>query len=99
MCRVVVWTQTDDAFLAEAADKGVYAGSTASTLLVLQCRKFGPITLMCGNVGDSRCVLSREGTAFDMSVDHKPGNSDESKPPSGAHAAHAPRASSKAAFS
>lgn len=79
MCRVVVWTQTDDAFLAEAADKGVYAGSTASTLLVRQCRKFGPITLMCGNVGDSRCVLSREGTAFDMSVDHKPGNSDESK--------------------
>ncbi|KAG0379522.1 Protein phosphatase 2C 2 [Mortierella sp. AD032] len=34
--------------------------------------------LYVGNAGDSRAVLSRDGTAVAMSVDHKPSNIDES---------------------
>ena len=34
---------------------------------------------MVANVGDSRCVLCRNGVAIDMSVDHKPDDDKELK--------------------
>jgi serine/threonine protein phosphatase PrpC len=33
--------------------------------------------IYCSNAGDSRCVLSKRGVAFDMSVDHKPDDETE----------------------
>lgn len=35
--------------------------------------------LYCGNAGDSRCILSVRGVAFDLSEDHKPENEIERK--------------------
>ena len=35
--------------------------------------------LVVANVGDSRCVLCRNGVAIDMSVDHKPDDDKELK--------------------
>lgn len=34
-------------------------------------------TIYCANAGDSRCVLSQDKTAVEMSHDHKPSNTDE----------------------
>ncbi|KAJ8032980.1 Protein phosphatase 1G [Holothuria leucospilota] len=35
--------------------------------------------VIVANIGDSRCVLSREGVAVDLSVDHKPEDEEEMK--------------------
>ncbi|KAM0830180.1 hypothetical protein ACQ4PT_066382 [Festuca glaucescens] len=48
-------------------------GSTASVALIRGNR------IIVGNVGDSRCVLSRNGQAMDLSTDHKPNLPDESR--------------------
>ncbi|KAK4354419.1 hypothetical protein RND71_026613 [Anisodus tanguticus] len=45
---------------------GPTAGSTACVAIIQN------IQLFVGNAGDSRCVLSRKGQAYDMSWDHKP---------------------------
>ncbi|XP_060172742.1 probable protein phosphatase 2C 60 [Lycium barbarum] len=45
---------------------GPTAGSTACVAILQN------IQLLVANAGDSRCVLSREGQAYDMSRDHKP---------------------------
>ena len=47
-------------------DRESDAGCTANFVLI----KDG--VLYCSNTGDSRCVLSRDGEAIDMSNDHKP---------------------------
>ena len=41
------------------------AGSTATTVLIT------PNEIYCANIGDSRTVVCRNGTAFDLSQDHK----------------------------
>lgn len=45
---------------------GPTAGSTACVAIIQN------IQLLVANAGDSRCVLSRKGQAYDMSRDHKP---------------------------
>ena len=36
-------------------------------------------TLIVANLGDSRCVLSRDSIAFDLTIDHKPDNQSETE--------------------
>lgn len=43
-----------------------HSGSTAITALVT------PSHIYVGNCGDSRCILVRDGSAVEMSIDHKP---------------------------
>jgi len=45
---------------------GYHAGATACVAMIIDGK------LICANAGDSRCVLSVGGSAFDMSIDHKP---------------------------
>jgi len=59
----------DQEFLASRGE--VEAGSTATTVLLLGNR------IYCANVGDSRTVLCRDGTAVALSKDHKPTREDE----------------------
>ncbi|KAM0835646.1 hypothetical protein ACQ4PT_012405 [Festuca glaucescens] len=58
---------------AAACAKGIpYSeGSTASVALIRGNQ------IIVGSVGDSRCVLSRNGQAMDLSTDHKPNLPDE----------------------
>jgi serine/threonine protein phosphatase PrpC len=46
-------------------------GCTANVVLIKDEKIF------CSNAGDSRCVLSKKGVAFDMSKDHKPDDETE----------------------
>ncbi|KAE8683444.1 putative protein phosphatase 2C 11 [Hibiscus syriacus] len=68
---VEAFKQTDDGYLNEEKGQKKDAGSTASTAVLLGDR------LLVANVGDSRVVASRSGSAVPLSVDHKPDRSDE----------------------
>ena len=51
----------------------------ASGCTAVSCLVTGTGEVYCGNAGDSRCVLSRGGTAVPLSFDHKPTNEGEMK--------------------
>ncbi|ONH89745.1 hypothetical protein PRUPE_8G013300 [Prunus persica] len=68
---VEVFKQTDVDYLNEEKGYQRDAGSTASTALLLGDRLF------VANVGDSRVVGCRAGSAIPLSIDHKPDRSDE----------------------
>lgn len=57
---------TDDQILENAVDLG-RGGSTAVTAILIDCQK-----LIVANVGDSRAVICKNGTAKQLSVDHEP---------------------------
>ncbi|XP_044474600.1 probable protein phosphatase 2C 11 [Mangifera indica] len=68
---VEVFRQTDLDYLNEENGQQKDAGSTASTAMLLGNR------LLVANVGDSRVVASKAGSALPLSIDHKPDRSDE----------------------
>ncbi|XWS15207.1 hypothetical protein CRYUN_Cryun35bG0074700 [Craigia yunnanensis] len=68
---VEAFKQTDDDYLNEEKVQQKDAGSTASTAVLLGDR------LLVANVGDSRVVACRAGSAVPLSTDHKPDRSDE----------------------
>lgn len=63
--------RTDDDYLSTDSGENRDAGSTASTAILLGKR------LLVANVGDSRTVVCRKGTATALSKDHKPNRVDE----------------------
>ena len=66
------YNHTDSELLkSENNNHSIDAGSTASTAILVGDR------LLVANVGDSRAVICRAGTAFAVSRDHKPDQSDE----------------------
>ncbi|CAI0408424.1 unnamed protein product [Linum tenue] len=58
---------TDTDILDNAGNLGK-GGSTAVTAILINCHK-----LVVANVGDSRAVISKNGAAKQLSVDHEPG--------------------------
>lgn len=65
--------ETDKQFLA-MADFGACNGGSGCAAVVV-CMIGGWV--WCANVGDSRALLSREGRAVQLSLDHKPDRKDE----------------------
>ncbi|KAK8553629.1 hypothetical protein V6N13_062426 [Hibiscus sabdariffa] len=65
------YNHTDSEFLKSENNQNRDAGSTASTAVLVGDR------LLVANVGDSRAVICRGGSAFAVSRDHKPDQSDE----------------------
>eukprot|EP01063_Lacrimia_lanifica_P007573 TRINITY_DN14857_c0_g1_i2.p1 TRINITY_DN14857_c0_g1~~TRINITY_DN14857_c0_g1_i2.p1 ORF type:complete len:270 (+),score=83.66 TRINITY_DN14857_c0_g1_i2:77-886(+) len=63
-----------DTDLLQSDLKGDPSGCAA-----VACLLTGQGQILCGNAGDSRCVLSRGGAAFELSRDHKPTNAGEMK--------------------
>ncbi|KAK1323599.1 putative protein phosphatase 2C 11 [Acorus calamus] len=68
---VEAFRQTDTDFLKEEHNEKKDSGSTASTAVLLGDQ------LLVANVGDSRVVACRAGSAIPLSIDHKPDRSDE----------------------
>ncbi|CAL9217769.1 unnamed protein product [Arabidopsis halleri] len=68
---VEVFKQTDEDYLIDEIGQPKNAGSTASTALLIGDK------LIVANVGDSRVVASKNGSAVPLSDDHKPDRSDE----------------------
>ncbi|TYH21436.1 hypothetical protein ES288_A04G044200v1 [Gossypium darwinii] len=62
----------DTNILEQAIDLGK-GGSTAVTAILINCQK-----LVIANVGDSRAVISKNGVAKQLSVDHEPASERES---------------------
>ncbi|EXB95021.1 putative protein phosphatase 2C 76 [Morus notabilis] len=67
------YKQTDSDFLEAEKDTYRDDGSTASTAVLVGNH------LYVANVGDSRTIISKDGTAIPLSEDHKPNRSDERK--------------------
>lgn len=67
------YQQTDTDFLDSEKDTYRDDGSTASTAVLVGSH------LYVANVGDSRTVISKAGTAIPLSEDHKPNRIDERK--------------------
>nr|GMD23333.1 probable protein phosphatase 2C 59 [Ipomoea batatas]GME08191.1 probable protein phosphatase 2C 59 [Ipomoea batatas]GME19807.1 probable protein phosphatase 2C 59 [Ipomoea batatas] len=65
------YNHTDSEFLKSEHTQNKDAGSTASTAILVGDR------LLVANVGDSRAVICRGGTAIAVSRDHKPDQKDE----------------------
>ncbi|KAL5213452.1 hypothetical protein ABZP36_024299 [Zizania latifolia] len=65
------YNHTDSEFLKADSSHTTDAGSTASTAILVGDR------LLVANVGDSRAVVCRGGSAIAVSRDHKPDQSDE----------------------
>ena len=55
----------------ETDDISLFTGCTACVALISDTE------IYCANSGDSRCVLSNNGKAIEMSIDHKPDNAPE----------------------
>ncbi|KAK6115623.1 hypothetical protein DH2020_007892 [Rehmannia glutinosa] len=68
---VEAFRQTDTDYLNEEKGQQKDAGSTASTAVLVRDKLF------VANVGDSRVVACRAGSAVPLSIDHKPDRSDE----------------------
>lgn len=60
---------TDEKILERAAELG-RGGSTAVTAILISCDD--SVKLVVANVGDSRAVISKNGKAEQLSVDHEP---------------------------
>jgi len=60
-----------------AVKEFAYQGSTAVTVTIHEEEKDGSRTILSANVGDSRAVLCRNGTAVDLTRDHKPSDERE----------------------
>jgi protein phosphatase 1L len=60
---------TDEKILERAAELG-RGGSTAVTAILISCDD--SVKLVVANVGDSRAVISTNGKAKQLSVDHEP---------------------------
>lgn len=65
------YINTDGIILSKAPDLGP-GGSTAVTAILIDKTR-----LLVANVGDSRAVLSKDGVAMQLSIDHEPGNPTE----------------------
>ncbi|CAI8606919.1 unnamed protein product [Vicia faba] len=60
------YSVTDSTILEKSGELGK-GGSTAVTAILINCQK-----LVVANIGDSRAVLSENGLAIPLSVDHEP---------------------------
>lgn len=66
MAILKAYEVTDSIVLQKAPDLGL-GGSTAVTAILVNGQR-----LLIANVGDSRAVLSRDGDALQLSIDHEP---------------------------
>eukprot|EP00747_Dinoflagellata_sp_TGD_P222617 gnl/TRDRNA2_/TRDRNA2_94323_c0_seq2.p1 gnl/TRDRNA2_/TRDRNA2_94323_c0~~gnl/TRDRNA2_/TRDRNA2_94323_c0_seq2.p1 ORF type:complete len:638 (+),score=123.55 gnl/TRDRNA2_/TRDRNA2_94323_c0_seq2:57-1970(+) len=75
-CFKSAYLETDRQFLSMAqAQEGFNGGSGCAA--VVACIVGGWV--WCANVGDSRCLLCRNGRALQLSLDHKPDREDEAE--------------------
>eukprot|EP00927_Polykrikos_kofoidii_P016775 TRINITY_DN1760_c0_g1_i1.p1 TRINITY_DN1760_c0_g1~~TRINITY_DN1760_c0_g1_i1.p1 ORF type:complete len:714 (-),score=140.90 TRINITY_DN1760_c0_g1_i1:139-2280(-) len=73
-CLTESFRETDREFLAFAhSNGGSSSGCAAVSVIVVGGMVY------CANVGDSRAILSREGRAIQLSLDHKPDREDEER--------------------